>query len=132
MNSKILILFALLISTTYIYYTVQHEKDRIYKTLYQESNKTSKSVSNEKVKVKIKTVTVKESNLVVKSSKKIILQPKKEKEPVTEVIIEEKTSISKEDIPSKANVETETTLESTIAAALKGINTSKIINIEER
>jgi len=117
MNSKILILLALLVSTTYIYYTVQQEKDRIYQTLYPESNQTLKSVTDEPIKEKIITIIKKEANLIVEASKEVIIQPK-----VEEAIIKEKTSISKTDIPIEAKVKT----------ALKGINTSKIINIEER
>jgi len=128
MNIKVLTLLALLISTIYIYYTVQRDKDRIYQTLYQEkSNQIPKSVMP-KTPIKKEVVIVEEAP--IKSFVKKLEEKKVEKK--VEKKIEKKVSISKENILRQEDVKKEEDLESAIALALKGITTLQIIKTEEK
>jgi len=136
MHTKTLIIFAVLISTIYIYYTVQQDKDRIYQTLYREPNKTPPCVNQDK-KIKELTVTKNKTNQVINSpSKEIVIEPKIEKEAKAENNISKiETTLVVEtpyEEPIKEKRETKENLESIIQQALKGINTSKIIKIEEK
>jgi len=128
MNIKVLTLLALLISTIYIYYTVQRDKDRIYQTLYQEkSNQIPKSVMP-KTPIKKEVVIVEEAP--IKSFVKKLEEKKVEKK--IEKKVEKKVSISKENILRQEDVKKEEDLESAIALALKGITTLQIIKTEEK
>jgi len=125
MNIKVLIFFALLISTLYIYYTVQQDKDRIYQTLYQKkSNPIQKSVTPKKQitteAISIKTPPIK--TLVEKSMEKRV--EKEEKSVEKKVFIVKKTLPTKKDTDDTKEKED---MESIIAQALKGITTSQII-----
>ena len=136
MNIKVLTLLALLISTIYIYYTVQRDKDRIYQTLYQEkSNQIPKSVMP-KTPIKKEVVIVEEAPIksFVKKleEKKVKKLEEKKVEKKIEKKVEKKVSISKENILRQEDVKKEEDLESAIALALKGITTLQIIKTEEK
>lgn len=152
MNIKILTILALVISTIYIYYTVQKDKDGLYETLSIASDKISEHIVEER---KIKTIV--ETTPIAEPSKEVVeeikteestietivqttsiaedsaemLEQKEIDEPLKQNVVEEKVSITKEEVYVKKDINHEESLESAIAAALKGINISKIIKTEE-
>ena len=152
MNIKILTILALVISTIYIYYTVQKDKDGLYETLSIASDKISEHIVEEPIKKIIVETTpiveppkevveqIKTEEATIETIVKItsivensteVLEQKEIDEPIKENIVEEKVSIAKEEVYVKKDINNEESLESAIAAALKGINTSKIIKTEE-
>jgi hypothetical protein len=146
MNIKVLTILAVVISTIYIYYTVQKDKDGLYETLSIASDKISEHIIEEPtIKTIVKTIPIAEpviekvvleekvsiSKQVVEPSIEVVEKIEIEEPIIKKVVLEEKVSISKQEIYVKEDINYEESLESTIAAALKGIITYKIIKTEE-
>jgi hypothetical protein len=133
MNIKVLTILAVVISTIYIYYTVQKDKDGLYETLSIASDKISEHIIEEPtIKTIVKTIPIAEPVIekqVIKPAIKVVEQI--EEPIIKKIVLEEKVSIEKQEIYVKEDIRHEEGLESIIAAALEGINTYKIIKTEE-